>query len=136
MSYARRFRYRVENWYTESRYEGLPLSSIKVHAISIKIDHHVSVGNRVLCALGSLARFLALLLAHIHGRRMLGAAEKLFMEGLDDTIKSVQGPWKLPDAFRTRTREMLAYTDEGGKFPRDPLEGLDKDLTAQEALKV
>lgn len=58
------------------------------------------------------------------------------MDGLDDTMKSVEAPWKLPDAINSRTRELLAYPDQGGKLPRDPLDGLDRRLTAQEALRV
>ena len=64
------------------------------------------------------------------------AAAKSFMDGLDDTIRSVEAAWQLPGAIKSRGREMLAFPDEGGKFPRDPMVGLDKDLTAQAALRV
>lgn len=58
------------------------------------------------------------------------------MDGLDATIKSVEAAWQLPGPIKSRGREMLAFPDEGGKFPRDPLEGLDRSLTAQDALRV
>jgi hypothetical protein len=63
-------------------------------------------------------------------------AGKSFMDGLDATVKKVEASWTLPGAIKSRSREMFAFIDDGGQFPRDPLDGLDRELTAQEALKV
>jgi hypothetical protein len=47
-------------------------------------------------------------------------AGKSFMDGLDATTRKADLPWALPDAINSGSREMFAFTDQGGKFLRGP----------------
>jgi hypothetical protein len=48
----------------------------------------------------------------------------------------LDGNWKLPEGGKSRGRQVLAFTDQGGAQARDPLEGLERSMTAPESLKV
>lgn len=63
-------------------------------------------------------------------------AASTFMDGLQDTMRQVEKPWTLPDALDSKVRNMLDVTGEGEDTARDPLDGLDRDMTAQDALRV